>query len=619
MANPKHVEMLVNSTKADWNKWRDQTDGVPDLAGLHFVRALSRSNVVPLVPFSDSIDLRGYNLRDANLTSSDMSWIWINFGDFQGADTRCAWWGSSAPVCQARCRGVFTPDPEWLKLLFQGRQKWNEWRGDHSDRVPELSGIRIVDEFHQAGVTPKGYSVDLSGFDLRGARLRGSVFRNTTLNEADLSGADLRCSFFEGTEARQADFRDADLRRCEIFLGKFMKANFSGAKSGLISLSHLDLRETKFSNLNLDGAQLVGCDLTDAKFRETTFAGTEMNLTVFVRTEFVKADICRARLFALPRYDVRESFPVGATTRARNMQELLDRVDAVGRDLASQGLSKYRSLYFRGLPDALFELTSTVMRDTGFRADEDVMMNELTIRRPDEIREGGPFFQKLVTARHYELPTRLLDITRDPLVALYYAALQTDDNADGVVHLFIVPDDMIFPYDSDTVSVLSNFTRMEPDEKEFLLTRISFPAVPPRRPRTVLGLSDDRTRRTRTRLNHFIAQEKPYWEDRIDTRDFFRVLVVEPRQTFDRLKAHKAAFMLSAFHERFERWEVDKEMEGSAPYGHLRIVIPADAKPHIRTQLGRVGMTEDALKADLQSAAEAIARQHSTGINPFES
>ena len=624
MANPEHVELLVTSTKEEWNAWREQCDVVPDLSGLDFVRAFQGTETLTDEGF---VNLMGYNLCEADLKCADIGKTKMYYRDFARADTRCAWFDFGTPkfvreqrddtVCQAFCFNVFQPEKNWLKLLLEGREKWNEWRSEHPQDVPELSGARITYEFHRSGITPEGHPVDLSGFDLRYAKMRAADFRVTTLDDANLSGADLRCSNFEATEARRTDFRGTDLRRCHIFLGKFMEADFSAAKSDLIDMSHIDLRRTKFSGSNLDGAKMVACDLTDAKFRETTFAGTEMDLSVFIRTEFVKADICRARLFAPRMYDLHESFPVGASTSARTTQEVLDRLDVVGLDLAAKGLDGYRSLYFRGLPDAKFPLTSTVMRDTGFRASEDVMMHELAIRRPDNISEGGSFFQKLVTARHYELPTRLLDITREPLVALYYAASDADRDADGVVHLFIVPDDAIFPYDSDTVSVLANFTRLEPDEREFLLTRISFPPVPPRRFRTVLGLSDDPTRRIRTRLNHFIAQEKPYWEDRIDARDFFRVLVVEPRQTFDRLKAHKGAFMLSAFHERFERWEVDKEMEASAAYGHLRILIPAEAKPDIRSQLKQFGVTEDVLKADLQSAAEAIAGQHRTGIDPF--
>ena len=55
------------------------------------------------------------------------------------------------------------------------------------------------------------------------------------------------------------------------------------------------------------------------------------------------------------------------------------------------------------------------------------------------------------------------------------------------------------------------------------------------------------------RLYHEIRAEKPGFEQRIDPRDFYRILVVEPRRTSERLRAQSGAFVLSAFHVRFER------------------------------------------------------------------
>ena len=37
------------------------------------------------------------------------------------------------------------------------------------------------------------------------------------------------------------------------------------------------------------------------------------------------------------------------------------------------------------------------------------------------------------------------------------------------------------------------------------------------------------------------------------TRDFFRVFVVEPQQSVERVRAQSGAFLVSAFHERLER------------------------------------------------------------------
>ena len=115
----------------------------------------------------------------------------------------------------------------------------------------------------------------------------------------------------------------------------------------------------------------------------------------------------------------------------------------------------------------------------------------------------------------------------------------------------------------------------------------------------------------RLRLNHFIRQEKPYFEDRIDPRDLFRVFVVEPRQSFGRIRAQSGAFLISAFHQRFEQDQILGWNEDIPVYDYYPLKVCGERKTRILEELELLNISRETLYPGLQEAAKAVNERFS--------
>ncbi|MFN2767667.1 FRG domain-containing protein, partial [Escherichia coli] len=94
------------------------------------------------------------------------------------------------------------------------------------------------------------------------------------------------------------------------------------------------------------------------------------------------------------------------------------------------------------------------------------IFSELMVESPIEFNDDRLMFDKLVRAQHYGLPTRLLDVSLNPLVALYFAYNEEiQHNANGVVHLLDFAKNRVRFSDSDTISLISNLARLTDAEK----------------------------------------------------------------------------------------------------------------------------------------------------------
>lgn len=654
MANPEHVKMLLESTAEQWNAWRDAYPNVkPNLYGVELSREFLQT---PKGCRGAFLSLHGRNLRDTSLACSDFEYVDVGDADFTSADLDCVWFdrahcsSDAGPTgldqvlsrkleyprcdehcsergsifaypkdCARRCSDVLSPNGEHISWLLDGVEAWNEWRKAEPNIDPNLSGLDVHSLFEMEKGIDKRDVVDLSGINFEYASLRGTKFHEIKLNRTKCYGADLRCSKWNGVEANGSNFMAADFRNAKIDFSRLSGCDFRSAQTSGLSieasrlpganLSRTDLRGDSFVFSDLTSSDLSGAHVCGSTFVEAVLAGTNLDRTRIWKADLFKpeiidriADVGEAEPQTIP--DLASLFRVVAEVREAERRSDGPRVE---KPLVPGSRAIPNELFYRGHDSAGLCLNPTIAREERYLRNEAEMMDSLLSKHPEEFRQDTVFFQRLVRARHFELPSRLLDVTSDAQTALYYATNSTPPDADGFLQIFIVEPEMVYPFDSDTVSLVSNFSRLSHEQQSTLLTK-SHADRSGWETRTDMERhwTQSPYKSAMKRLIHFIAREKPYWEDRIRPADLFKVLLVKPEFSFPRLKAHGGAFLMSAYHESFDPMVVNLEVPGSGKYRRVTLRVPADAKVPIRRELRLAGVTEESLRSDLGSTAKAI-------------
>ena len=338
-------------------------------------------------------------------------------------------------------------NPEHLNWLREGVGPWNERLRQHpfepelgSEDVSRALGGHEREDIRQISVQLRG--INLSGADLRDSTLRDTDLTGAWLLKSKLIGANLTGSDLSGTTGADTKFGNAILRSTKLPESKYFGSDFSGAQ-----LVGADMRAATFFGCNFDGAHLYSADMVGAKF--------------------MLSRPWRARLFFPSRPGPIASVPF-ERNEVEGVRDLLD-----GCRVLREGYEDDVTLYFRGEGRFSWKLRPSVMRISkagafAFRAAEAEMLNDLMTRQPDAFDRLGSALGQWVFAQHHRLKTRLLDISRNPLVALFNACVDNDPE-DGKLHVFAVPRSLVKPFNSDTVRIISNFAKLPRGEQNLLL------------------------------------------------------------------------------------------------------------------------------------------------------
>lgn len=286
-------------------------------------------------------------------------------------------------------------------------------------------------------------------------------------------------------------------------------------------------------------------------------------------------------------------------TQIGSIRTLLDKVESFS--------APTYTFYYRGHANKKYNPLPSLYRKENWYSNEHLMVREMIARCPQEFYSLSSSFEKLVKMQHYNLPTRLLDITSNPLIALFFAcSSKRNIGKDGELLIYKVPKTDIKQFDSDTASILSNLAWVGYDfeiHKRFSQSSKSFH-------------HDDNIHAEK--LLHTIKDEKAHFINKIDPHDLSKVLCIRPKLDNPRIIKQDGAFFLFGINKTKQNpAEIDKS------WFHFpekkRYIIKSSDKRKILKQLSSIGISAAKLFPEIDNVANYLKSEFFSEKEPFES
>jgi hypothetical protein len=265
--------------------------------------------------------------------------------------------------------------------------------------------------------------------------------------------------------------------------------------------------------------------------------------------------------------------------------------------------SDSKELFYRGHSDAeKYKLEPSLFRkdEKGnylYLENEHTLYRELLVSNSIDFQNDDYTLDRLVRMQHYSLPTRLFDITSNPLIALYFACnsntgdLKQGSSGEkvGEVIVFALDRDRIKYFDSDTASCIANLARLPKADKSAINHNIE-------------DIAEFNAQQPIQRLIHFIKEEKSFFEPRIKREHLRTVICVKGKRSNDRISSQSGAFLLFGL-------DAVLDEKGTPEIGVTRISV--SNKAAIREQLDLLNINESTVFPYIENSAKYVAQKYS--------
>ena len=266
----------------------------------------------------------------------------------------------------------------------------------------------------------------------------------------------------------------------------------------------------------------------------------------------------------------------------KNVSDLLTTLD----DLPEQ-----KDLYYRGHSKASYKLSPSILRNDNLVKNENHIYQELLINCPNDFKNATHHIDYLVKMQHYGLPTRLLDITKNPLVALYFSCCSNPKNS-GEIIVFSPQKSSVKYENSDTVAMLSSLPLFSFEDQGELMDYL------------YIGKGNEEIV---NRFIHEVKTEKPGFVNRIRNYDMDNCFVVLPKKDNNRIVKQDGAFIICGINYHPEK-KINENLR--LIHDNKMVLLLVTNKQKILEELDLLSINKSTLFPEIDSVSEYIKSKY---------
>lgn len=262
-------------------------------------------------------------------------------------------------------------------------------------------------------------------------------------------------------------------------------------------------------------------------------------------------------------------------------------------------------LVYRGQADFDWKLQPSIKRIGNDTNKESIFLREVISSYPTEFSEDKTTLEYLIRAQHYGLPTRLLDLTLNPLIALYFSlesAVSKDPEtgsilydkdgsekkADGHVIVFKIKKNKIKYYDSDTASCIANLAFLSDEERKNIIIEYQNYLNEKEVDSEENARKKFNNSNNLTRLLHFIKSEKTHFDKNINPEHLFSNVIVKGKMSNNRILAQRGVFLLCGLDDKDNLESTDPYYVSKDVIKVAQLKITAKHKEKLRKELDKI-------------------------------